>query len=141
MSKEGRGKSGGHSQPSQGLRQRRERGAGALTVTSQGALSWTDATQLQQGPNRLTLSCFQDAAIKPCCKLPHVTGYLSSMCLRDSSRQVQLLGCTLILVGTALLPLKRAWPAHPPPAMLTTVFYGLAYRRLGKRQSVHQSDG
>ena len=91
------------------------------------ASSWTDATQLQQDPNGWHWAASSIRLLNDAASFHTWHFTLSSMCLRDSSWQVWLLGCTfLILVDTALLPLKRLGQPTLPPGWPLPVHCGLA---------------
>ena len=120
MSKEGREVRGPQSAVT-GSQAEERRNADRSHVSHLRALSRTNVTQLQQGPNERHWAASRTRLFNSVASF-HIWQFtLSSMCLRDSSQQVRLLGCTFLsLVDTALLPLKGLGQPTLPPAMLTT---------------------
>lgn len=123
------------------VRQRR-RGAGALTVTSQGIV--LDRRHHSCSRARMTtLSCFQDAAIKPCCKLPHVTVYPLQHVSQGLIPASAITGLYTPNSGGhgPVAPQGLASPPSHRSADHCLFTMALPTERLGKRPGVHQSDG
>ena len=112
-------------------------------VTSQGIVPDKRHTTAA-GPEWATLSCFQDAAIKQCCKFPHMTVYPLQHVSKGFIPASAITGLYIPNSGGhgPVAP-QRAWPAHTPTSNADHCLFttALPAEHLGKRQSVHQSDG
>ena len=119
-----------------------EEGATRIALVSHlRALSWTDATQLQQDPNGRH-SCFQYLAIKWCCQLPHVTFYPLQHVSEGFIMASAIAGLYIPNSGGhgPVAP-QRAWPAHTPTRLTTACSLWPCLQSTSANVSVHQSDG